>query len=130
MPADLLLQFQASTTRTAVGSQGSTYTLPGGTPRRGLKGRFVYSATNTSAGAGTLVLGVEASYDGGTTWSVAGAAPILTLSTTAAAGEAFAPFDISPQSVVNGTIVRASVITISGTGATTTYTTDLLLVRP
>ncbi|MEO6888599.1 MAG: hypothetical protein ABI324_06325 [Ktedonobacteraceae bacterium] len=129
MPTDALLQLQASTTKTAT-FQGTALILAAGTPRRGLKARVIYSAANTSAGAGSVTFGLDVSYDAGSTWNTDFQANAIVLSTTAASGELFIPFEISPTSVANGCQIRLSVEAISGTGGTVTYVGDISLSRP
>jgi len=67
MPADLQLVLQASVTKTAAFT-GAGLTIPTGTPRRGLKARFIYSAASVASGAGTVIFGIDISRDGGSTW--------------------------------------------------------------
>jgi hypothetical protein len=130
MPTDALIQLQASVTKTATFT-GAALTLPGGTPRRGLKARILYSAASVSASTGSVQLGLDVSYDAGSTWqNGAFQANAIALTTTAQSGEVFIPFDISPTSVANGTQIRLSVEAISGTTATITYVGDLTIARP
>ncbi len=130
MPTDATLALQAPVTKTAA-FQGAALILPGGTPRRGLKARVIYSAASTTAGAGSMQFGLDVSYDGGVTFQTAlfQSAPIVT-STVAASGEIFIPFDISPTSVANGTQIKPALEAMSGTGATVTYQMDLVIARP
>jgi hypothetical protein len=133
MPTDALLVLQASTTK-ATTFNGAALILPGGTPRRGLKARILYSAsTSTTTNAATFSLDV--CYDGvPTTWrSDFVADPPLALTTTAQAGEIYIPFDISPT-VIAGVITAPQIrvtVTISGAGtASVVYQADLVLTRP
>jgi hypothetical protein len=133
MPVDALIALQASVTKTAT-FNGAALSLPGGTPRRGLKARVVYSAASTSSGTGSVNFALGVSYDGGTTWNDDFYIPApIALSTTAASGEVYIPFDVSPT-VVAGVItapqIRLDLQAISGTGATITYAGDLSLTRP
>ena len=129
MPADALLILQSSVTKTATFT-GTALVLPGGTPRRGLKARVIYSAAATGSGTGSVTFGIDVSYDGGSTWNTDFQAPAIALSTTAASGEVFIPFEISPTSVANGTQIRLAVEAISGTSATVTYYGDIEPTRP
>ena len=109
---------------------GAALILAGGTPRRGLKARVIYSAaTSTTTNAATF--NIDVSYDAGSTWNADFFAPTaLALTTTAQAGEVFIPFDISPTSVANGTQIRLT-LTVSGAGtASITYGGELSLARP
>lgn len=129
MPTDANLVLQASVTKTAT-FQGAALVLPGGTPRRGLKARVLYSAASVSASTGSVTFGIDVSKDGGSTWNTEFQGDPIALSTTAAAGEQDIPFEISPTSVANGTQIRLSVEAISGTTATITYQGDISLARP
>src|SRR5260221_482085 len=129
MPADALLQLQASVTKAAT-FNGAAVILAGGTPRRGLKARVIYSAaTSTTTNAATF--NIDVSYDAGSTWNADFYAPVaLALTTTAQASEVFIPFEISPTSVANGTQIRLT-LTVSGAGtASITYGGELSLARP
>jgi hypothetical protein len=131
MATDALLALQAATTKTAT-FNGSALTLPGGTPRRGLKARVIYSAATNASGSNSVTFSLDVSYDGGSTWlSNLFQAPAINLSTTAQAAEVYIPFEISPTSVVNGTQVRLTA-TFAGAGSTPTitYSGDITLGRP
>lgn len=131
MPADALIALQASTTKTASFS-GAALILPGGTPRRGLVARIIYSAANQASGSGVWTFSVDVCYDGvPTVWNVDFVAPPITLTTSAQSGEIFIPFSISPTSVVNGTQVRVTA-TLSGSPVTPTitYQADIVAGRP
>lgn len=129
MPTDALLALQASVTKAAT-FNGAALILAGGTPRRGLKARVIYSAA-TSTTTNAAVFSLDVSYDAGSTWlSNLFQAPSIALTTTAQASEIFIPFDISPTSVANGTQIRLT-ITVSGAGtASVTYQGDISLARP
>lgn len=131
MATDALIALQASVTKTAT-FNGSPIILPGGTPRRGLVARVVYSAANNASGSNTIVFSVDICYDGGpTTWNSDFLAPAITLTTTAQSGELFIPFSISPTSVTNGTQIRLTpTFAGAGTTPTITYQGDLMLSRP
>lgn len=131
MPTDALVQLQASVTKTAT-FNGSAVTLAGGTPRRGLKARVIYSAATNASGSNSVQFSLDVSYDAGSTWlSNLFQAQIINLSTTAQSGEVFIPFDISPTSVANGTQIRLTA-TFAGAGSTPTitYGGELSLSRP
>lgn len=130
MPTDALQQLQAPVTKTAT-FNGAALTLPGGTPRRGLKARVIYSAAANASGANSVTFGLDVSRDGGSTWNTEFQADPIALSTTAQAGEIFIPFDISPATVASGTQIRLSA-TFAGAGSTPTitYQGDLSLGRP
>jgi len=129
MATDALLS-GASVTKIAPFT-GTAIILAGGTARRGLKGRFIYSAASTSAGAGSAQFGIDVSYDGGTTWNnSASQSNAIPLSTTPLGGQIHVPFEFSPLTVVNGVQIRPSLEAISGTGATITYQFDIDLGRP
>jgi len=131
MPSDALVALQASVTKTAT-FNGSAVILPGGTPRRGIKSRIIYSAASNASGSNSVVFSIDVCYDGvPTTWNSDFLAPAIALSTTAQSGEIFIPFDISPTSVVNGTQIRLTA-TFSGAGSTPTitYAGSLVFGRP
>lgn len=130
MATDALIQLAASTTSTSTAA-GAALTLAGGTPRRGLNARFLYSAATNVSGANSAQFGISVSYDGGSTYLLDFLAPAIALSTTAQSGEINIPFSISPTSVANGTKIKANV-TITGAGSTPTITwiSDLQLARP
>jgi len=131
MPSDALLVLQASTTKTAT-FNGAAFILPGGTPRRGLNARILYSAAQQASGSGVWTFSIDICYDGvPTVWNVDFLAPPITLTASAQAGEVFIPFSISPTSVANGTQIRCSA-TLSGspTTPTITYQADIVPSRP
>lgn len=130
MAADALLVVQSSTTSTAT-AHSSAFTLAAGTPRRGLKARFLYSAATNASGSNSVTFSIDVSTDGGSTFNDQFQAPPIALSTTAQSGELFVPFDISPTSVANGTQIKASA-NFSGAGSTPSivWACDLELARP
>ena len=134
MPADALTVLQTSVTKTAT-FNGAALPLPGGTPRRGMKARILYSAATNASGANAVTFSVDVCYDGvPTTWFSDFVAPPINLSTTAQSGELYIPFDVSPT-VVNGVITAPQIRltpTFSGAGSTPTitYQSDLSLTRP
>jgi hypothetical protein len=124
MPVDANLALQASVTKTAT-FNSTGVDLATGTPRRGLKARVIYSAANTSSGAGSITFRITESSDNSTfTGIFQTTEATVTLSTTAAASEIFIPFETSKR------YVRLELSAISGTGATVTYFGDITLSRP
>lgn len=125
MPADALLAMQALVTKT--GTFNSTgIDLKDGTPPRALFCRVVYSAANTSSGAGAATFRVTDSADNSTFAGIVGS-PVgaqLTLSTTAQTGEVYIPI------VTSRRYVRLELSAISGTGATIDYYADLVPASP
>lgn len=130
MPTDALMQLAGSTVATST-TNGTALTLPGGTPRRGLNARFIYSAATNASGSNSVQFGIGVSYDGGSTWNLDFVAPAINLSTTSQSGELFVPFSISPTAVASGTKIRATA-TFSGAGTspTITYIADITIGRP
>lgn len=130
MATDALIQLQSSTTSTAT-AHSAALTLAGGTPRRGLVARFLYSAATNASGSNSVTFSIDVSRDGGSTYNIEFQAPPIALSTTAQSGEISVPFSISPTSVANGTKIKASA-NFSGAGSTPTITwqADLALARP
>lgn len=134
MPVDALISLQASVTKTAT-FNGAALILAGGTPRRGLKARVLFSAATNASGANAVTFSIDVCYDGvPTLWNVDFVAPVINLSTTAQSGEIYIPFDISPT-VVSGVITAPQIrltATFSGAGSTPTitYSGDLSLTRP
>jgi hypothetical protein len=125
MAADSNLVLQASVTKTA--SFNSTgLDLKTGTPPRGLMARVIYSAASNASGSNTLVWSVEESDDNGTFYAnKSKAADVVTLSTTAQAGEVFLPFTTRKRYV-------RLVLTVAGAGAspTVTYQGDIVQSEP
>src|SRR6266571_5312862 len=109
MPTDALLALQASTTKATTFSSTPALVLAGGTPRRGLKARVIYSAA-TSTTTNSALFSIDVSYDAGSTWNSDFYAPTaLALTTTAQSGEVFIPFECSPTSVANGIQIRLTI---------------------
>lgn len=130
MPTDALIQLQASVTKTAT-FNGAGVALGGGTPRRGLKARVIYSAASNASGSNTLQYTIDVSRDGGTTWNSEFYADPITLSTNAQSSEIFIPFEVGPSTVGGNVQVRlSSAITGSGSTPTHTYQGDIVLSRP
>jgi hypothetical protein len=134
MPVDALIALQTVVTKVATFS-GAALILVGGTPRRGLKARVIYSAATNATGANSVTFSLDVCYDGvPTLWNIDFVAPVINLSTTAQSGEIFIPFDISPT-IVAGVITAPQVrltATFGGAGTvpTITYFGDLSLARP
>lgn len=130
MATDALIALQPSVTKTATFT-GAALILPGGTPRRGLKARVLYSAASNASGSNTVVFSINVSHDGGSTFQPEFQSDPITLSTTVQSGEIFIPFEISPTSVANGTQIEL-VATFAGAGSTPTitYQGDISLGRP
>ena len=131
MARDANLVLQALVTKTAT-FNGAALTLPGGTPRRGLKARVIYKNATNASGSNSVTFSLDVSYDGGSTWiSNLFQAKAITLSTTAQQDELFIPFEISPTSVTNGTKIRLTA-TVAGAGSTPTidYQGDIVPTRP
>jgi hypothetical protein len=130
MPSDANLVLATSATVTGT-TNGTAVLLPGGTPRRGLKARILYSAATNASGSNSFTFAIGVSYDAGSTWNLSFVAPVINLSTTAQASEVFIPFDISPTSVANGTQIRLTA-TVAGGGSTPTitYAGDIVASRP
>lgn len=127
MAVDANIALQASVTKTATFS-GAWLNLPTGTPRRGLVVRVLYSAASNASGANTVEWSVDTSSDGATvkgTAYVQAADNVVTLSTTAQAGEVFMRIDTSdPYIRLTCTIGGA------GTVPTVTYQGDITYGRP
>jgi len=134
MPVDTLNILQASVTKVAT-FNGAALILPGGTPRRGMNCRVIYSAAGNASGANAVVFSVDVCYDGvPTLWFSDFLAPPINLVVAAQAGELFIPFSISPT-MVAGVITAPQIrltTTFSGAGSTPTitYQGDLSLTRP
>lgn len=125
MATDALLQLQASVTKTST-FQGTAVDLKTGTPRRGLKARVIYSAATNASGSNTVAFTIEHSDDNSTFYTLSSNAEYnLALSTTAASGEIFIPFETSKRYV-------RLVATITGAGSTptVTYGGEISLTRP
>jgi hypothetical protein len=134
MSVDALIALQVSTTKTGT-FNGAALILPGGTPRRGMKARVLYSAAGNASGANAVVFSVDVCYDGvPTLWLSDFLAPPINLVVATQQGEIYIPFDISPT-MVAGVITAPQIrltATFSGAGSTPTitYAGDLSLTRP
>jgi hypothetical protein len=124
MAQDTLTELQTSVTKTAT-FNSTGLDLKVGTPRRGLFARVIYSAAATSSGAGSLTFRITESSDNSTFTGIFQTTDsTVTLSTTAASGEIFIPFETGKR------YVRLELSAISGTGATVTYEGAITLGRP
>jgi hypothetical protein len=126
MAADANLVLQASVTKTASFNSAGVDLHSGGPKGRSLVGRVVYSAAANASGSNTCTFSVEHSDDDSTYYALAsGAADVVTLSTTAQAGEIFIPFDTIKRYV-------RLVLTVAGAGGspTITYQGHIVLARP
>ena len=135
MPVDALIALQPSVTKTAT-FNGAALILNGGTPRRGLFCRVIYSAATQASGSGVFTFSVDVCYDGvPTTWrSDFVGDPPITLSTTAQSGELYIPFNVQPT-MVSGVITApqirlSAVLSGSPTTPTITYSGDICLTKP
>lgn len=121
---DALLQLQPPVTKTATFA-GTAFNFPSGTPRRGIKARFIYSAATNASGSNSVTFGVDVSPDGSTWFSdFVGADQVVNLTTTAQAGEIYVNVETSLP------YMRAvAVIAGAGTGPTVNYQCDLEMGR-
>lgn len=121
---DANLALQASTTKTAT-FQGASLNIPTGTPRRGMKARFIYNAATNASGANGVTFGIDVSPDNAT-WSsdFVAADQTINLTTTAQTGEIYLAFETSQP------YIRAvAVFSGAGTVPTITYVADVELGR-
>lgn len=126
MATDAKTVMQASVTKTAA-FDSTGIDLKTRSPLFGnvLWCRVIYSAANTSAGAGALTFEVQESSDDATYVKLTQTSEsVLVLSTTAQQGEIFIPI------VTNKRYVRLSLTGVSGTNATVTYLADLVTAKP
>lgn len=126
MATDANTALQSSVTKTATFS-GAAITIPGGTPRRGLFARVIYSAATNASGSNAVTFSVDVSPDGGSTWyqKTVDNEDVVNLSTTAKTGEIFLPIETSDT-----TIRLSATFTGAGSTPTITYFGDLTLARP
>jgi hypothetical protein len=123
MPADALGALQTAVTKTtAFNSTG--YDLKTGTPRRGLKARFIVT-DYSGAGAGAVWTPAIDHSDDNTTFTRLSQGTALTVGTAAGTSLQFVPFETSKR------YVRAA-LDLSPTTSTPsiTYKVDLMLSRP
>lgn len=127
MPVDANLALQASVTKTTT-FNGAAVNIPGGTPRRGLKARVLYSAGTTTSGSITVTFSVDVSTNGTafSTGEFQGVDSAVVLTTTGGvAGELFIPFETSDA------YVRLTATFSGGSaGQSLTYQGDVMLARP
>lgn len=132
MPVDALNQLQASVTKTSTFSSAA-FSLPGGTPRRGLKARVIYSAGSSGTATSTAIFSVDVSHDGGSNYYTEAESDPITLPTSGSvSGEIYVPFEVSPTSVANGINIKLTCTIAPGASATPsiTYFSDLDIARP
>jgi hypothetical protein len=132
MPTDALIQLQASVTKTSTFSSAAL-NLPGGTPRRGLKARVIYSAGSSGTATSTAIFSIDVSHDGGSNYYTEAESDPITLPTSGSvSGEIFVPFEVSPTSVANQINIKLTCTIAPGSSATPsiTYVSDLTVARP
>lgn len=131
MPVDALNQLQASVTKTSTFSSAA-FSLPGGTPRRGLKARVIYSAGSSGTATSTAVFSVDVSHDGTNYYAEAQSDPITLPTSGSVSGELHIPFEVSPTSVASGINIKLTCTIAPGASATPTitYFSDLEVARP
>ena len=132
MPVDALNQLQASVTKTSTFSSAA-FTLPGGTPRRNLYARVLYSAGSSGTATSTATFSIDVSRDGGSNFYAEFESDPITLPTSGSvSGEIAIPFDVSPSSVANGVQIKSTCTIAPGASATPTitYVVDLMPGRP
>src|SRR6185312_2995234 len=125
MAQDANLTLQASVTKTAT-FNGAWVKVPGLAGSRGLWAHVIYSAVTNASGSNAFTFSLDVSPDNGTTVYAAefsAADQVVTLSTTAQAGEISIPFDLLMKGVKDGSApaVRLTV-TQAGAGSTPTIT--------
>lgn len=126
MATDALIAVQPQVTKTAT-FNGASVSLPGGTPRRGLFVRVLYSAATNASGSNSVTFQVDVSPDGGSTWyaKTVDNEHAIALSTTAQSGELFLPIETSDKN-----IRLTATFSGAGTSPTITYSGDLVIGRP
>lgn len=125
MAKDALGVLQAEVTKTA-SFNGAGYDLTTGTPDRGIVALVNYSAASNATGANSVTFSVEHSDDDSTYYALSsGAADVINLTTTAAAGEIFIPFRTDKRYV-------RLVATVAGGGTvpTVTYSGHITYTKP
>jgi hypothetical protein len=126
MAADANLVLQASVTKVdTFNSVGVN--LPTGTPSRGLVARVIYSAASEASGGKTVTFKVQHGDTlGGTYYDLSSAAAeVITLTTTAQAGEIFIPFRTKKAYV---RLVQT--LSASTNSPTITYQGDIVQAKP
>jgi hypothetical protein len=127
MARDANLVLQASTTTTTT-FNGAAVGIPGGTPRRGLKGRVIYSAGTTTTGTVTVTFSVDVSTNGTafSTGEFQGVDSAVVLNTTGGlAGEIFIPFETS-----DAYVRLTATFSAGAAGQSITYFGDVVQGRP
>jgi len=123
MAYDALGALQTQVTKTTAFG-GTGYDLKTGTPRRGLKARFIISNYSGAGAGGVWTPGIEDS-DDNTTFTLLSQGTPLTIGTAAGSGVVFVPFETSRR------YVRAAVALPVGTSTPTiSYKADIGLSRP
>jgi hypothetical protein len=125
MAVDALAAFTIGTLTKIAAFRSVGIAFPGGTPRRGGVCRVIYSLASTSAGAGTAVFSLDLSYDNGGTYTARFTSDTIVLGTVATQGEIYIPYRVTTTALNNGgvaVLVALSLLTITGTNATISYT--------
>lgn len=94
MPYDANLILQSATTLVSADLDGAAVDLGGGTPRRGLKARFLITSALAVATGAVLTPSILSSSDG-TTYNVIASGEPITLATAATSGIVHIPFETS-----------------------------------
>lgn len=125
MPADANAVLQASVTKTGT-FNGAGMDLKGGTPRRGIFCRVVYSAASNASGSNAFTFSIDESSDNVTFFQKTNdAADVVTLSTTVQAGEIFLPIETSKR------YIRLTVTQVgAGSTPTITYKGEIVASKP
>jgi hypothetical protein len=126
MAADANLVLQASVTKVdTFNSVGVN--LPTGTPSRGLVARVIYSAASEASGGKTVTFKIQHGDTlGGTYYDLTSAADqVLTLTTTAQAGEIFIPFRTK-----RAYVRLVQTLSASTNSPTITYQADIVQAKP
>jgi hypothetical protein len=120
---DALNILQSLVTKTAT-FNSTGFDLKTGTPRRGMKARFIVSAYNAATAGPVFTPKIQES-DDNTTFTDVGATVPFTAGTAAATKEVFVSFDTSKRYI-------RSVMDISGTAQvpSISYLVDLGIARP
>ena len=125
MPADANLSLQASVTKTG-SFNGAWVAIPGLGGHAGLYAHVFFSAATNASGSNAFTFSLDVSPDNGTTAYVgefSAADQVVTLSTTAQAGEIVIPFNLRTKGVRDGaTPAVRLVVTQTGAGSTPTIT--------
>lgn len=124
MATDANLALQASVTKTATFASTGV-NIPTGTPRRGMRARFLYSAATNASGSNSVTFGIDVSADNSTWYSdFIAADQVINLSTTAQSGEIYLTFETGQP------YIRANcVVAGAGSTPTVTYQADVELGR-